>query len=212
MSVLPLVNRIVRRVLEIPQRGWPILHTRVSTFDKEFGVETSQLVWLTNPFARNYEHGYRYEACDPNSCQWAIETSGINPREFCFIDIGCGKGRPLLIASRFDFPRLVGVDYSPKLCAQAERNLRQCGVEESRFQIICQDATEFAFPAQSLFVYLYNPFDGEILEQVLANLKRTADQGRIWLAFEGKGRHLPAKCVWLRNLAEGPNVVLYASD
>jgi SAM-dependent methyltransferase len=46
----------------------------------------------------------------------AIERSGVDPEQFCFLDIGCGKGRALIIATEYGFKDLIGVDYSAKLC------------------------------------------------------------------------------------------------
>ena len=104
-----LIKRIVGRLLEIPQRGLPRLSHNRSRFDEEWGTETEKLVWLTNPSSKNFVHGVRYEACSPGACRWAIETSQIDFPQFNFVDVGSGKGRPLLIASRYPFANLIGL-------------------------------------------------------------------------------------------------------
>lgn len=211
-SLYPVAQRIIRRIKEIPQRGLPKMRLNPSTLDQEYGVETTKLVWLTNPFAKNFGHGFRYQACNPESCKWAIGAAGIDTSKFFFVDMGCGKGRPLIIASRFEFPQLIGVDYSQSLCRSAARNLKICAVPESRFSILNIDAVEFQFPDQNLFVYFFNPFDAEILSKVLQNLEAVAHKFRVVVAFEGPNREILEKFRWLRKLSEAPNILLYTSD
>jgi SAM-dependent methyltransferase len=63
-----------------------------------------------------------------------------------FIDLGCGEGRALVIASEFPFRAIVGVELSPALCATATAN---AAVIANRFpdrmpiQIVQADAGEF---------------------------------------------------------------------
>lgn len=58
-SSVHLIHRAWRRVVDIPKRGLPILHSEPAHagFDQEYGVETSKLVWLTNVSSHNYVHG-----------------------------------------------------------------------------------------------------------------------------------------------------------
>ena len=207
-----LVRRVIRRALEIPKRGLPSLRTNRDSFDQEWGIETSKIVWLTNLGSANYVHGVRYEGCDPAACMWAIQSACISPSDFYFIDVGCGKGRPLIIASRFPFERLIGVEYSAKLCRHAEDNLRHCGVAPVRFEILCKDAAEFEFPDRNLFVWFYNPFNSVVLEHVLANLQRVARRRKVLIAFQGKGRHRLDACGWLMKLGSRSNVSLFQSS
>ncbi len=211
-SLYPVSQRIIRRISEIPQRGLPMLRLTPTTFDREYGVETTKLVWLTNPFAKNFAHGVRYEACNPEACKWAIGAAAIDTREFFFVDMGCGKGRPLIIASRYEFSQLIGVDYSRRLCRRASRNLKICAVDESRFRIVNLDAAEFEFPDHNLFVYFFNPFDREILTRVLQNLEAVACRFRVIVAFEYPNREILESCHWLRKHSEGPNILLLTSD
>ncbi len=50
MIASPLI-RLGRRILDIPRKGFPVLHPKKDEcgFDEKYGVETSKLVWLTNP-------------------------------------------------------------------------------------------------------------------------------------------------------------------
>src|SRR5262245_36170867 len=126
MLVRNLFLRLWRRILEIPKRGLP-KGTCKDNFDEERGTDTAGIDWWTNPYSDNFVSGIRYEPSHPEVCQMAIERAGIDPTTYCFLDIGCGKGRPLVIASEYGFKELVGVDYSAKLCRVAQENLTACG-------------------------------------------------------------------------------------
>ena len=208
-SSVHLLHRALRRVVDIPKRGFPILRPEPAhaSFDQKYGVETSKLVWLTNVSSHNYVHGIRYEACSPVACQWAIEAAGIDHKDYWFVDVGCGKGRPLLIASRYGFPRLIGIDYCAKLCQKAKHNLQVLHIPEERCEIVCCDATDFRFPEHDLFAYFHNPFDPTILVVVLEHMKMLPN--RLIIAFEGPFRGELGRYHWLRLVAHGQNIDLY---
>ena len=208
-AAINLSHRVVRRVLDIPRKGLPVFRSKPleGGFDKEYGVETASLVWLTNPFSKNFGQGCRYEASNPLDVQWAISTSGIDTSQFSFVDVGCGKGRPLIVASTYAFPKLVGIEYSPRLCKQSVANLLKCGVPPDRFEIVCADATEAAFPDGDLFVFFYNPFAPPIIRRVLENLR--AHKGRLFVTFTGQFRGEMENHSWLRKVNAVNSTVLY---
>ena len=91
-----------------------------------------------------------------------------------FVDLGCGKGKPLLVAATYAFRRLVGIDISPACIAVARRNLaryRPQPVDPSRVELLALDAEDYVFPEDPLVVYLFNPFPGAVLERVVAHLE-----------------------------------------
>ena len=45
------------------------------------------------------------------------------PGESVFVDLGCGKGRVLLMAVECGFKRVVGVEFAHELCEIAKRNV-----------------------------------------------------------------------------------------
>ena len=182
-----------------------------SSFDEEWGTETEKIVWLTKPSSKNFIHGIRYEACSPEACRWAIESAGIDYQDFYFVDMGCGKGRPLVIASQYPFRRLVGVEYSARLCRRASLNLAAVSVPEEKVEIVCRDAVDFCFAEHDSFVYLHNPFGPEILETVLRRLQQLAQIRRVIVAYEGPRREQLAAVPWLRQIAAGNNISLFAS-
>jgi SAM-dependent methyltransferase len=201
-TLFNLAARIFQRALEIPIRGLPKPQTCSEPFDEKLGVCTSGVVWLTNPRSKNFRHGIRYEPYPPTKLRWLIQNSGIDPSEFCFIDVGCGMGRPLIVASQHSFAELIGVDYSPKLCDIARENLQKLGVPA---RIICQDAVEFEFPERDSFVFLYNPFRSVILQQVL---RRLPVSKRVVVGYSGPDQAVLTQFPWLKPVITAEHTTL----
>ncbi|BCA53906.1 hypothetical protein W02_10460 [Nitrospira sp. KM1] len=96
-------------------------------------------------------------------------------RQSTFVDLGCGKGRTLIIAGQFPFKRVVGVELSSQLYQAAVDNLTRYRIEKHRMQckdigVICGNALEFDLPRTDLFVYMYRPFLGPVFQGVLDRL------------------------------------------
>jgi SAM-dependent methyltransferase len=198
-----LSSRIIRRTLAIPTKGLPSAQACREPFDEALGVRTSGIVWLTNFRSSNFHQGVRYEPCSPAKCIWGIENSGIDPKEFGFIDVGCGKGRPLIIANQYNFAELIGVEYSPKLCRIARANLQKLDISA---RVICQDAAQFQFPERDVFVFFYHPFESVVLHKVLDNLRAAR---RVVVCYEGAGRKTVGQHGWLSTYKTLDDTALY---
>jgi SAM-dependent methyltransferase len=124
-----------------------------------------------------------YETTSEAAIRMALDSLGVGAHEhgaaghfagFTFVDLGCGKGKPLLVAASYPFGRLVGVDLSPVCVGVARRNVARYGpecVDPARVELQVGEAEDFVFPPEPLVVYLYNPFPGAVLDRVVANLE-----------------------------------------
>jgi tRNA1(Val) A37 N6-methylase TrmN6 len=99
-------------------------------------------------------------------------------RRFVFIDLGCGKGKILLMAAPLPFKQIIGVEMSATLIQAAERNLRRIDAADRarRFRLECIDAGEYAFPTEPSVCYLYDPFHEDVMRRVLENMRRSLTQ------------------------------------
>ena len=94
------------------------------------------------------------------------------------IDMGSGKGRMLFIAAEYPFRKVIGVEFSTILHAEAQKNIesyRQDRRRSGEIESICADAAEFPFPNEKLVIYLFNPFGPEIMARMLANLQKSLE-------------------------------------
>jgi SAM-dependent methyltransferase len=105
--------------------------------------------------------------------------SGVDFRDYVFIDLGSGKGRTLLMASDYPFRRIVGVELLPALHHIAQENLSKYRSESQKcftLESVCADATDFEFPAEPTVLYLFHPLPETGLRCMMANLERSLRQ------------------------------------
>jgi SAM-dependent methyltransferase len=97
---------------------------------------------------------------------------------FVFIDIGSGKGRALLMAAKYPFRRIIGIELMPGLHRIAVANvekLRAVSDLSGNIELFQMDATEYAFPPEPSVLYLFNPLPEESLAKLLARLSHSLD-------------------------------------
>ena len=129
-----------------------------------------------------------YQPTDPFAFHRMMAALPISSPDFTFIDLGSGKGRALLLASRYEFARIVGVELLPELHRAAEENiLAYCAKAQPPMEIesICMDACEFEFPLTELVVYLFHPLPEAGLARVVGNLGKSLEQSprEVWVVY-----------------------------
>jgi len=153
-------------------------------FDADLHVETSRTVplWRLRIPSKNASFGSKYQTTDPEVFLKAVRMVPSDFRDFTFIDLGCGKGRTLILASKEGVRRVIGVEFSPELAAIARQNLDQVGVSAEIVEI---DASRFSFVDGNLLIYLYNPFGRSVMRSVIANLVewRSTHQNQAFLVY-----------------------------
>jgi SAM-dependent methyltransferase len=148
-------------------------------FDAEHGVATEALIFLGDldpeAIGPNLEHATHYEPTPVGDLQPLLDMVPIRLDGTTFVDLGAGMGRALLLAARLPFRQAIGVEISPALCEIARDNLANVSRAQFRcrdLRVVCADAATYRFPRGDLVVYLYNPFDGSVLAEVLDRLAR----------------------------------------
>jgi SAM-dependent methyltransferase len=141
-------------------------------YDWKFRMDTTSATvsWRTRLLGLLHS---AYQPIEPELFREILGSLEIDFGEFAFIDIGSGKGRALLLAAEYPFLRAVGVELLPELNAVAEENIRKFLIDKracGEIQAICGDATEFAFPAEPLVVFLFNPLPEAALRKLTGNL------------------------------------------
>lgn len=141
-------------------------------FDQVHGVETDGMVprWEMGDVGPNLRFAVQYLPTKPRKFRALLDSLHINYSDFTFIDIGSGKGRTLLLAQDYHFHGLIGVEFVHRLCEVARRNLEICHCPG---EIVCMDATQYAFPDDPLVIYMCNPFSAEPMRQIVRNLEQS---------------------------------------
>ena len=141
----------------------------------------------------NKAHSAPYQATKARPLVRLLRSLPL-PRDCTFVDVGSGKGRVLLIASRFGFRRVVGIEFSGALCELARANISTYARTRplrSPVEVVEADATTYRFNADERVVFLFNPFDAVILERVLQNLadSLTTHPRQLWLIYNTPLQH-----------------------
>ena len=140
-------------------------------FDQAHQVDTSGLVRGEDIDSGSRSDLYitAYYGISPSSLRQALKHLPEPVDTYTFVDLGCGKGRALLVAAERPFRRVAGVEISPELARIAQANTAR----EPRIHIEQGDAATFAFPDEPLVIFLYHPFLPPVLKKVLRNLQQT---------------------------------------
>lgn len=107
---------------------------------------------------------------------WLRDCHPVAPIEqTVFLDVGAGKGRALLLASRFPFLRVEGVELNPGLAAIARANLavwESAAKSEALAPLTLYegDATRLPLPAEATLAYLFHPFESKLLRRFLRHV------------------------------------------
>ncbi len=150
-------------------------------FDHKWGVDTCGTVYpeKSEVFGCNWLYGVRYEGCDSTALDEVLNELPIHYEHFTFVDLGSGKGKAILVASRYPFRKIVGVEYSEQLNEIARNNVSQFPEAEKRckeIDIVCADAAKFPIPLNQLVIFLYNPFGINVMKEVVKNVSTSFQQ------------------------------------
>jgi predicted RNA methylase len=118
-------------------------------------------------------HAVDYAGSQPSVLRLALND--LLPLDTCtFIDLGCGKGRALLVASEFSFRAILGVELSSRLAEIARRNAEIVATQfptRTPVKVVVGDASTFPLPAGDLVIFLYNPFGAQLIANVVAGIE-----------------------------------------
>jgi hypothetical protein len=170
----------------------PYHEFRTEQWDRRRGVETEGRVFRETFDAGlpNREHAQHYIPTTIwmfRRLMAAMVRAGIKPREFTMVDFGCGKGRVMVMAVEAGFRAVVGVEFHPELARLGSENLRNYrGRRRGVATLHHGDATAFPIPPGPVVGFLFNPFEGPVLEAVAGNIRRSfaEDPRPMYVAYQ----------------------------
>jgi SAM-dependent methyltransferase len=159
---------------------------RRAEFDRRHGVDTAGVIAVEDLDHTGGRHGdgvcYGTVPLHQTEKMFrALADSAPRPlRDFTFVDLGCGKGLPLMLAVLRGFGSAVGVELDSGLAAIARRNARaftaRVGAADDAIEVLEQDAAAFEFPERPTALFLFNPFGadtlGAVLDRAVASVTR----------------------------------------
>lgn len=164
----------------------PRTQLRQHPFDMRHGVDTEGLLYapeLDSGHAHD-RHNEGYYATAPSLFQGAMERwrqtlNNCSVKDYAFIDLGCGKGRVLMLASQWMFQAVHGLELNPALARDARRNLRRWLRKPRacrRVTVECSDVLGLRLPDAPVILFLFNSFGAEVLAALMQPLAEAAQR------------------------------------
>jgi SAM-dependent methyltransferase len=164
-------SRRLKRVYRALSRG-----VSTAVIDRILDVDTAQPVDLAQ-LGLDAPHRVSYEAAGWRELRRILRPAEVSGDDV-FLDLGSGKGRMILLASRYRFRRVVGVEVAEPLTAVARRNVASCRLRPrcGDIELVNADVLDYGIPDDVTVVYMFNPFRGAIFDAVVAELIASVDR------------------------------------
>lgn len=153
-------------------------------FDAEYGFDTRTEV-AVDDLDIDQEDKLQAEKYKPTRARYfrqLLRRIHI-PRHGTFVDVGCGKGRVLMLAAEHGFDRVVGLEISANLCDLAQNNIerfRRRYHNAPPINVVCGNVLDYSFQDVETVFFLYSPFERDLtrqfLDKVRASLERNPRQ------------------------------------
>lgn len=153
----------------------------------------------------NADMGYPAVSTSPSTFAYFSRFFPQDRSQYSFVDLGCGKGRTLLLASKLGFRKVVGVEFAGSLCEIARANIARFAMPEERrvrCSVVHADATQFELPNGNLVLYFGNPFGLELWPAMLANIAESLRRNPRHIRLVLAGSLEDAICATGRLIAE----------
>jgi SAM-dependent methyltransferase len=136
---------------------------------------------LDEPQARLEPEMVFYQPTPARAILDLIERAGIGPGDVCY-DLGAGLGHVVAMVAMLSGARARGVELEPAYCAYAARALRALGLTDAAIRH--GDAREAPLEDGTVY-FMYTPFRGALLRQVLSRLEAVARERPIRVCTYG---------------------------
>jgi SAM-dependent methyltransferase len=95
-----------------------------------------------------------------------------------FLDIGCGKGRAICVATHVGFTAITGIDFAKELIVDAEKNIQQTKqfFPAVHYNLLWKDISTFEIEPDTTTFFLFNPFDEVMMKTVVKKIIKSQKQ------------------------------------
>jgi SAM-dependent methyltransferase len=182
---LSATSTLVKKNLALA--SWRYLNRR---FDRRYNVDTGGSIQQNelDIDSGNREFGIRYEPTAVKTFRSLMKNLPSDLANFTFVDYGSGKGRVLLLASHYNFKRIVGVEYAKDLHRIARFNIvayRHPKQLCARIEATLGDAAELPIPDGPCVFYFFQPLTHDVMLAVLDRIRgaHAADPREMYILF-----------------------------
>lgn len=165
----------LRTVGVVETARWMLRRLRVRLLEWKYGIRTDGVIRMRE-LGIESDEALEYWATSYSDFPKIMRALNLVPSQHVFVDFGVGLGRVVILAATYPFRRVSGVEHSPELAKQALAN-----IAHSRPRLKCQeievvtcDASSYVLPRDASVLFFNNPFQGQVLESVLRNIRNFA--------------------------------------
>ena len=152
-------------------------------FDLINGTSTQIREGKSSKFYKHYSPAYSSLVIE------AIKSLKINYNKYNFIDLGSGKGKVTLIASKFRFKKILGIEIIKSLVQQSKRNEKIYFTKKwnekykCKIEYICIDAEKYTVNSEKNVYFMFDPFPDEKLKKILNKITNQKPSKNFIIAF-----------------------------
>lgn len=144
-------------------------------FDQLYGTQTYGRIDVPVSEDRVNPTLWGYSAVNHDFFREIIHSIPIPLDSYTFVDVGSGKGAPVLMASEFPFKKLIGVELNPELVDVARHNVEAFNRTTGKTlapEWYVGDFFKWAPPQQPCLFFFNNPFPAELTLTAIQHLEK----------------------------------------
>ena len=143
-------------------------------FDREMGIRAGGFVSpsLLFPHRSDADRPAGYLGCMPGTARRIIECIP-DPADWSFVDLGCGMGRALVVASGFPFRSVIGIECNADLVRIARANAARIAKRFPNRVLIEVERGDAARPPVrgATVLFMYHPFGPGVMTRLLDHVE-----------------------------------------
>lgn len=173
---------MLRENINIVLRKFESLMDRIHNlaFDFYYRVETRQMIEPSEMDINkaDLKDTKRYQGSHVRILRKAFREIDIDLSGYHFIDLGSGKGLAMFIASLYGVKKCIGIEIARKIQEICKKNsdtfCRRTGIDREKIELFQGNALDYKISTSNNLIYLFNPFNLNIVERVVAKLKNSS--------------------------------------
>jgi SAM-dependent methyltransferase len=144
-------------------------------FKYKYRLDTGGIIELSElTFSGNPKLGTPYQGVNSKLFHNALANLDLDYKNSVFVDIGCGKGKSLILAAEYNFKKIIGVEFAKELVSICKKNVGKIHskIKTKEFKILYEDGSKYEFAPDINVIFFNNPFNcSELTDKMLNNIE-----------------------------------------
>lgn len=155
---------------------------------RKYGINTFVRVPLSELTVQaDISNSSPYEAVNYYILEKLLSSFKELSSERSIVDLGCGKGRVMVVAGHFGFKHVKGIDFAKELCEEARLNMAKTKllVPGIDWEVIHVNVLDYSISPGDAVFFMFNPFAEETLNGFLDKLETSCHRHprRTWFLY-----------------------------